>query len=683
MQIIYFILAIVLLVIWLGPYVLIILVLWGIIALVTKGRTEVNNKSANKFDNNSPNNTSIKEANTTYALKDYFEISQQQSEKIQFVINTLKTSVVSDTYNIIIHRLNSIELSYWERRSVYISFDLYSYILKVTRERIGSAKRDFVRRECEIVMQIVELLKEGVSADDIVRAILPPKEDVVNGVKGEVAVTDTDDSINEAANEQSMKRPDDQPDNGWKVVEDLENHPLRDMEYCQQLHKRVETLHKNGELDKEIDFIRATIQSYESAGLPCKYWQLLLKIRTAEATKNENVKLIAPVVSQIVASLAENATWQEKELPVEPEHSMQSADIFDGIFDRFRLSRQNNDDDVCPTEGVPYWEHTYIYSVVDLQKANYLQRQFYRYFKAQFLKERYLDIDDNSNYAFVLMFDLADDYKNHKDYDLLRQQLEILAENYPIVAQYINKAISEVVTTVNQEEAERSLQSYDKSRGQLCRWVTPDETIEVQGIKLTRGNFYIGECFLLPDSIIRENSYYTFGGYKGAYIYGSVLNPDLPASNETSFKNEFCSYKDMSLAWRYEYLMWLSGKRQASDMPVEMLLFYLYGCEIRMFIDLETKKSERRAMLSEIIELYKSLDSEPPENYDWSLRQKLEDFIGCAIVKYFRDNKEEFNAKEVLSDFAPIKIVVSHRKWPGKRRYLPKLLSILPMRYTI
>lgn len=202
MQIIYFILAIVILAIWLGPYVLIVLVLWWIIALVTRKGTEVNNKSANKFDNNSPNNTSIKEANTTYFPKDYFEISQQQSKKIQSVINILKTTEASDTYKII-HRLNSLELSYWEQLSVYISSDLYSHILKVTRERISSAKRDFVKRECEIVMQIVELLKENTSADDIVRAILPPKEDAVNVVKYEVVVADTEDSINEPAKGQS------------------------------------------------------------------------------------------------------------------------------------------------------------------------------------------------------------------------------------------------------------------------------------------------------------------------------------------------------------------------------------------------------------------------------------------------------------------------------------------------
>ena len=335
-------------------------------------------------------------------------------------------------------------------------------------------------------------------------------------------------------------------------------------------------------------------------------------------------------------------------------------------------SKIENDDDVCPTEGVPYWEHIYVYSVDDLQKANNLQRRFYCYFKAQFLKERYLGIEDNSNYAFVLMFDLADDYKKHKDYELLRRQLETLAENYPIVAPYINRAISKVVTAVNQEEAKSSLQSYDKSRGQLCRWVTHGEIIEVQGIKLMRGNYYIGECFRLPDSIIRENSFYT-SGYKGAYIYGSVLNPDLPASNETSFKNEFCSYKDMSPAWRYEYLMWLSGKRQASDMPVELLLFYLYGCEIRMFIDPQTKMSERRAMLSDIIELYESLNFESPENDERVLQRKLSDFIGYTIVKYFRDNKEEFYVKEVLSNCCTYQDCYIAQKMAGEKTLSPEI----------
>lgn len=649
MQVIYLILAVIL-IIWWWPYSLIIIIILVIIVLLSVYSSS-NNKPANQTSS-SQNRTPARRDVSYHAPKSYLEVSQKQGKKIQSVIDALMTLEDADMYKII-NRLQSFQLKYLERNNIYVS-DLYDYILRSANERINTAKRDFVKRECRIVIQIITQLKEGVSTDDIIRTILPPKEDVV---EDEVAVTDAVESIDEQS--------DDQQDNGWEVVDDLENHPLRNKEYCQQLHKRVEVLHQNGELDKEIGFIRETIQRYESAGLPCKYWQLLLKVRTAEASKKKNTELIAPAVSQIVVSLAENAARQEEELSVEPECSSQSTDISDGLFNKFRLSKQNNDDDICPTEGVPYWEHTYIYSVVDLQKANHPQRQFYRYFKAQFLKERYLDIDDNSNYVFVLMFDLADDYKTHRNYELLKRQLNTLAEHYPIVASYINRAISQVVTTVNQENAENALQSYDKSRGQLCRWVKPNEVIEVQGIKLTRGNFYIGECFRLPDKIIRENDMYTFG-YKGAYIYGSVLNPDLPVSNSEHLKNVFCSYNDMSPTWRYEYLMWLSGKIQVSDVPIEIFLFYLYGCEIRMFIDPRTRMPERKSMLLDIIGLYQSLNMESSQK-----QQKLSDFIGYAIIKYFRDTQEEFQTKGILRDCSTYRDYYIAHKIAGKKTLSP------------
>ncbi len=654
MQVIYFILAVILL-IWWWPYSLIIIIILVIIVLLS-AYSSSNNKPANQTSSSQDRIPERRDV-SYHAPQSYLEVSQKQSKKIQSVIDALMTLEDADMYKII-NRLRSFHLKYLERNNIYVS-DLYDYILRSANERINTAKRDFVKRECRIVIQIITQLKDGVSTDDIIRTILPPKEDVV---EDEVAVTDAVESIDEQS--------DDQQDNGWEVVEDLENHPLRNNEYCRQLHKKVEVLHQNGALDKEIGFILETIQRYESAGLPCKYWQLLLKVRTAEASKKKNTELIAPAVSQIVASLAKNAARQEKKLSVEPERYSQSIDISDGPFNKFQLSKQNNDDDICPTKGVPYWEHTYIYSVVDLQKANHQQRQFYRYFKAQFLKERYLDIDDNSNYVFVLMFDLADDYKTHRNYELLKQQLNTLAEHYPIVASYINRAISQVVTTVNQENAENALQSYDKSRGQLCRWVKSNEVIEVQGIKLTRGNFYIGECFRLPDKIIRENDMYTFG-YKGAYIYGSVLNPDLPVSNSEHLKNVFCSYNDMSPTWRYEYLMWLSGKMQVSDVPIEIFLFYLYGCEIRMFIDPRTRMPERKSMLLDIIGLYQSLNMESSQNDEWALQQKLSDFIGCAIIKYFRDTQEEFHTKGILRDCSTYRDYYIAHKIAGKKTLSP------------
>ena len=467
-------------------------------------------------------------------LRHHLEASRQQAKKIQSVIDTLMTMEDADMY-IIINRLRSFHLEYLERKNIYVS-DLYDYILKTANECINTAKQDFVKKECGIVIQIITQLKDGVSTDDIVRTILPPKANVCNDVKEEVVTTDSIDDINESANERS----DDQQDKG-EVVEDLNNHPLRDKEYYQQLRKKADVLHQNGELDKEIDFIRETIRSYESAGLPSKNWQLLLKVRIAEIAKKENVETI----------------------------------------------------------------------------------------------------------VFVMMFDFADDYKNHKDYGLLKRQLETLAENYPAVARYVNNILSQAVLSVNREGLKNALSTYDKSRGQLCRWVAPDEVVEVQGVKLTRGNFYIGECFLLPDNIIKDNSLYG-SLHKGHYFFGAVLNPDLSAVSGDSYKAAFCSYKDMSPAWRYEYLTWLSGEKNAAEVSVEILMFYLYGCEIKMFIDPTTGFTERKAILTSIVELRKSLNSNPSDKNAMLLQRKINDFIGCACVKYFSDDKTEIEHSGIL-----------------------------------
>lgn len=692
MRIIYFILAIILLVIWLAPYILIGIAISILIVLLTNGKSASNNEPENQLLNSKSASNQTNNAVASYTSRDYFEVSEQQGKNLQSVIDAL---IVMNEYRIykIINRLQSFYLDYWRKSGVYKS-NLYDYILEAANERIGTAKRDFVKRECETVLQIVRLLKDEIPTVTIVRTVFPAK---VNDVIEETATTENTDTTDDCIQTQS----DDLQNNSWEVVEKLDNHQLRDKEYCRQLHERAQVLHQNGHLDKEIDFIRKTIQTYESAGLPCEYWNWLLKVRTTgsetlkqavainslvisqiisgllnNAICRENSKtnsneeqfnehnLPSPIISPIISGLLNNAICRENtkansneeqfdehifhsnniQIGIDKESQTESADksISGGITITSRKSTGISND-VCSTEGVPYWEHTYIYSVTDLQETNHIQKQFYHYFKAQFLQECYLDIEDNSNYAFVLMFDLADDYKKHKDYKLLKHQLDTLSENYPEVAGYINRVLLQAVTAVNQEEAEYALQSYDKSLGQLCRWVTSDEIIEVQGIKLTRGNFYIGECFRLPDK-----DTYTFG-YRGTYIYGSVLNPELSVSNKEAFKNVFCSYTGMSPAWRHEYLMWLSGEKEPSEVSVEILLFYLYGCEIRMFIDPETKKSERRSILVDIIQLHKSLNIKFPKGDEWLLLQKLSDFIGCVVVKYFRENISEFDAKSILN----------------------------------
>ncbi|WP_285545526.1 tellurite resistance TerB C-terminal domain-containing protein [Dyadobacter frigoris] len=81
--------------------------------------------------------------------------------------------------------------------------------------------------------------------------------------------------------------------------------------------------------------------------------------------------------------------------------------------------------------AVPDWPHQYVYSYKAIQTANGEQLKFYEKFKSCFLEGDYLDIKGNSNYAFILLFDLIGDYNIHKNLDLLSKQFTALGNHYP------------------------------------------------------------------------------------------------------------------------------------------------------------------------------------------------------------------------------------------------------------
>lgn len=428
--------------------------------------------------------------------------------------------------------------------------------------------------------------------------------------------------------------------------------------------EQAQLLHDTGQRDKEIDFIKKKMASCDLDSYFYRYWKILLKKRTLEHEQKQKA-ISSLLVSQLISGLLSHAMQQEIKKEASNENNimeqlypnnikatdnnkMDSADnnMYEYSTRGSYVSEVGNDN--CPINKVPYWEHSYVYSASYLENANQVQKQFYNYFKEEFLKGHYLNIENNSNYAFVLMFDLCDDYKTHKDYDLLKLQLDKLAENYPVTARYTSKTLLNSIAASNQEETKNKLKSYNNSRGQLCQWVTPSMTVEVQGFNLTRGNFYIGECFLLPN-YIADREKYKYDGYKESYIYGSVLDPKITINDGVSENYvPFSSYKDMSPYLRYEYLMWLSEERNVSNVSIEILLFYLYGLEIRMFIDPQTNIMERKIILMEAIKLYDSLECQLSRGDKWLIIKKLGDFIGNAFIKYFRGELYDFDIKNLL-----------------------------------
>lgn len=88
------------------------------------------------------------------------------------------------------------------------------------------------------------------------------------------------------------------------------------------------------------------------------------------------------------------------------------------------------------SSGVPYWAHHYVYSYSEINSASSEQKKFYAIFKNSFLNGEYFDLEGNTNYAFILLFDLLIEFDDHKDISKLESQLKILGQCYPKTKSY-------------------------------------------------------------------------------------------------------------------------------------------------------------------------------------------------------------------------------------------------------
>lgn len=86
--------------------------------------------------------------------------------------------------------------------------------------------------------------------------------------------------------------------------------------------------------------------------------------------------------------------------------------------------------------GVPEWKFHYVYDAKELDQANTEQKEFYKIFKEAFKNEIYYDLENNSNYSFVLLFDLRDEYNTTKDILILEDRIKKLGLYYPKTKSY-------------------------------------------------------------------------------------------------------------------------------------------------------------------------------------------------------------------------------------------------------
>lgn len=90
---------------------------------------------------------------------------------------------------------------------------------------------------------------------------------------------------------------------------------------------------------------------------------------------------------------------------------------------------------------VPHWNHKYVYSFREIGEANSAQLTFYRIYKNHFLNEKYIDIEGNDNYSFILFYDLLENHNS--DTKELQSHIKNLAKYYPKTKIYGESAIIE------------------------------------------------------------------------------------------------------------------------------------------------------------------------------------------------------------------------------------------------
>lgn len=101
---------------------------------------------------------------------------------------------------------------------------------------------------------------------------------------------------------------------------------------------------------------------------------------------------------------------------------------------------------------VPYWPHQYVYSYDEINYATKEQQEFYDKFKTEFLKGNILSLNGNTNYAFILLFDLLNDFEVDKDYKKIEQQLETLGNTFPRTKSYCVSFLLKKLETFNMDD---------------------------------------------------------------------------------------------------------------------------------------------------------------------------------------------------------------------------------------
>lgn len=260
--------------------------------------------------------------------------------------------------------------------------------------------------------------------------------------------------------------------------------------------------------------------------------------------------------------------------------------------------------------GVPFWKHQYVYSYSEINGASSEQVKFYNDFKESFLNDEHFDLEGNTNYAFILFFDLLNEYENYKDLVKLENQLNILGQCYPKTKSYATSPLIQKMEAAGDRDGIERLRNKEKNDHQ---------------------NYYQNNLSYTRDNI-------------DEYHLGNRYAKKLKLSHE-------------EVSWLNKFWIPINVFRAIEGCCIETIKLYLTVVKElnKNFKDKETSFSKEVDFLqSEVLKFYKDNSGDSCSEYDISyLKNGVESEVFVTIFKRAENSVREVlgHKRKISTDF--------------------------------
>jgi hypothetical protein len=186
----------------------------------------------------------------------------------------------------------------------------------------------------------------------------------------------------------------------------------------------------------QADNDEETVEELEGIELPDAHPPRIEAEEPAPSAQGDEKSTILSILKSLPAEYSAQRVQIVGEKPIMPP---EEDDVIDVDTEVKPASYEKN------SFVVPVWAHQYVYSASELRQASQEQQAFYARYKADFLKGHHWDLQGNTNYGFILMFELLADYQRHKDLNLLEYQLRDLEISCPRTKPYAKSNLSQLM----------------------------------------------------------------------------------------------------------------------------------------------------------------------------------------------------------------------------------------------